>query len=142
MCALQPRRDGRARVAAGIEDMFPIMMFRGIQQGFDAGLREAPSTCVQRLFLTPDDVLGVGVSIEVFFQLCPGEGIQLLDPRDCGVFDSLASSMLVKRHVDLSAAQNHTFDGLWVVDRLAVLRVGDDPLEVRVPCEILDRGTG
>ena len=62
--------------------MFPVMVFSVVQQGFDSWLGEAPGTGVQRLFLSPDDGFCIGVHVEVFFQLGPGEGVQLFDSGD------------------------------------------------------------
>ena len=62
--------------------MFPIMILGLIQQSLNPRLGEAPSARIERLFLTPDDCLGVGVHVEVFLEWLPGEGVELLDSCD------------------------------------------------------------
>lgn len=71
MTCLQARRDARARVSARIHDMFPIMILGLIEKRFNSWLGEAPCTRIQRLFLAPDDGLGVGIHIEILAELGP-----------------------------------------------------------------------
>ena len=40
-----------------------------------------------------------------------------------------------RRHVNLPTAENDTLDGFRLVDRLAVLGIGEDPPEVRLASE-------
>ncbi len=47
--------------------------------------------------------------------------------------------MLVYGGVGLACAENDALDLVWLFDRLAMFRIRNDPLEVRIPCEILDR---
>lgn len=46
--------------------------------------------------------------------------------------------MLMESGVDLASAENDTLDLVWLGDGVAVLGVGDDPLELRVASEFLD----
>ena len=62
------------------------MVLGAIEQGLDSRLGETPCTGIERFFLTPNDSLGVGVSVEIFLQLLPRERVQLLDTGDGGVF--------------------------------------------------------
>lgn len=130
MRALQARRHTGAGIPSRIQDMLAIMMFRLIQQGLDAGLGETPSAGVERLFLAPNDVLGVGVHVEVFLELGPGEGIELFDARDGCVLVLVGRAVLVQGGVDLAGAEDDTLDLFGRGDGLVVFRVGDDPLEV------------
>lgn len=125
-----------ARGTAGVQDVAAVVMLRGIQQGLDTGLGEAPGTGVQRFLLSPDDVLGVGVAVEVLLELSPGEGVQLLDTGDGGVADVVGLTVLEQCGVHLTRAEDHTFDLLGLVDSGAVSGVGDDPLEVGVASEL------
>jgi len=103
-----------------------------IQQCLDSWLCEAPGASIERLFLTPDNGLGIGVHVKIVFQLLPWEGVQLLDTCDGCILESIVCSMLVESCVDLACAKNDTFNLLRVADRLAVLGVGDNPFELRV----------
>jgi len=125
-----------ARGTAGVQDVTAVVVLRGVQQGLDTGLSETPGTGVQRLLLSPDDVLGVGVAVEVLLKLGPGEGVQLLDTGDGGVADVVRFTVLEQGGVHLTRAEDHTLDLLWLVDGAAVSGVGDDPLEVRVASEL------
>jgi hypothetical protein len=60
----------------------------------------------------------------------PREGIQLLDTSDGGVFNVLIGTMLVECSVDLASAKNDSVNLLRLVDRGAMFRVGNDPLEL------------
>lgn len=95
MVGFEPRRDRGRGVATGVHDMFPIMMLRRIEQGLDPGLHETPRPRVQGFLLTPHDVLGVRVAVEILLELRPGEGIQLFDPCNGGRADALVGPMLV-----------------------------------------------
>lgn len=75
--------------------MLVVVMLGLVQQGLNAGLCEAPRSRVQRLFLRPDNGLGVRVAVQVLFQLLPGEGVQLLDTRDGNVIQLFLSPILV-----------------------------------------------
>lgn len=110
--------------------MLAIMMFRLVQQGLDAGLGETPSAGVERLFLAPNDVLGVGVHVEVFLELGPREGVELFDARDGCVLVLVGRAVLVQGDVDLAGAEDDALDLFGRGDGLVVFRVGDDPLEV------------
>lgn len=139
MRALQPRRHASAGVPPRIQDMFPIMMFGLIQQGLDTGLSETPSAGVERLFLAPNDVLGVGVHVEVFLELGPGEGVELFNAGDGGVLVLFGGAVLVQGDVGLAGAENDTLDLFGRGDGMVVFGVRDDPLEVRFAGEVFDR---
>lgn len=139
MRALQPRRHTSAGVPPRIQDMLPIMMFRLIQQSLDAGLSETPSAGVERLFLAPNDVLGVGVHVEVFLELGPREGVELFDAGDGGVFVFFGGAVLVQGDVGLAGAEDDALDLFGRGDGVVVFRVGDDPLEVGFAGEVFDR---
>lgn len=125
-----------ARGTTGVEDVAAVVVLGSVEQSLDAGLGKAPGTGVQRLLLSPDDVLGVGVAVEVLLELSPGEGVQLLDTGDGGVADVVGFTVLDQGGVHLTRAENHTLDLLGLVNGGAVSGVGDDPLEVRVAREL------
>jgi hypothetical protein len=93
-------------------------------------LSETPCTSVERLFLTPDDCLGIGVTVKVFLELLPWEWVQLLNTGNGSVLDSLISAVFVERGVNLSCAEDNSVDLLGLVDGGAVLGIGDDPLKL------------
>lgn len=140
--ALQPRRHTRARVATGIHDVPPIVVFRIIQQRLDPRLHEAPRARVQRLLLAVHDVLRIRIAVQVVAELGPGEGVQLLDARNGHVLElGLLGAGLDERGVDLSSAEDDAVDALVVVDLACLVGgVRDDPLEVRVARELFNVG--
>lgn len=86
MRPLQSRRHARARVPPRIHHMFPIMMFRFVQQRLNPGLCETPRSRIQRFFLRPHDRFRIGIHVQILAELRPGEGVELLDTGDgCGV---------------------------------------------------------
>lgn len=105
---LQTSGDGCARVAAGVHDVLVVMMLGLVQQSLDARLSEAPSTGVQRLFLGPDNRLGVRVAVQVFLELLPREGVELLNTCNGDIIDLVVGTVLVQRSVDLTGAKNNT----------------------------------
>lgn len=123
--------------------MLSVMILGLIEQGLNSGLREAPATRIQRLLLAPDDRFSIGVHVEVFLELCPRERIQLFNASNGGVLKvvDVARTMLVQGSVDLASAQNDPFDFLRRQDGIAMFWIRDDPLEVRVSSEVLNRGS-
>lgn len=134
---LQTGGNRGGRSAAGVQDVAAIVVLGSVQQSLNARLGVRPGTGVQRLLLAPDDVLGVGVAVQVFLQLSPWEGVQLLHAGDGSVADALSLTVLDKGGVDLARADDHTLNLLGGVDGGAVGGIGDDPLEVRVISERL-----
>ena len=138
MAGLQTSRYTCAGIPACVKHVLPVMVLRVVQQRLDPRLGETPRARVQRLFLRPNDVLGVGIHVQVLLQLGPRERIQLLDPCDRGVLDLLVDAVLVQRGIDLPGAEDDTFNVFGRVDLGAVFRVRDDPLEMGVAGEVLD----
>lgn len=66
-----------------------------VEQGLYSGLDETPGSGIERLFLTPDDVLGVGVAVKVLLKLLPGEWVQLFDTGDGGVGDVVVGTVFL-----------------------------------------------
>lgn len=140
--SLETGGDRGRRRATGVHDVAAVVVLGGVQQGLDTWLDERPSSGVQRLLLAPDDVLSVGVAVEVFLQLSPREGVQLLHTSDSGVADAVGLTVLEQSGIDLSRADDHALDLLGRVDGSAVSRVADDPLEVGVIGESLNVRAG
>lgn len=138
MRCLQTRRYRGTGVAAGIHDVFPVVVLGVVKQRLDARLREGPGASVKRFFLAPHDGLGVGVHVKVLLELLPGEWVQLLDARDGGVFETVVGAVLVQGRVDLTGAEDDALDLLGIIDGIAVFGVGDDPLELRLASEFLN----
>ena len=124
--------------------MPPIVMLGLIQQGLESGLGEAPRARIQRFLLRPDDGLGVGVGVEVFLELGPGERVELLHAGDCGRFEVIVGgAVLVEGGVDLAGAHDDAVDFVVGFDVAGLVSwVGDDPLEVGVACEVGDGRSG
>jgi hypothetical protein len=132
--------DGGAWGPTSVEDVATVVVLSLVQQGLNTGLGVAPSTGVQRLFLSPDNVLGVRVAVQVLLQLSPREGVQLLNTGDGSVADTIGLTMLDQGSIDLTSAQNDALDLLGLVNGATVGRVRDDPPEVRVTGEFLNIG--
>ena len=128
-------------VSSGIEDMSAIMVDCRVQQGLDSRLGEAPSTRIERLLLTPDNVLGVRVAVKVVPKLDPRERIQLFDTCDRSIFDVIGSAVLLKGSIHLASAENDAVNVFMAVDRLAMFRIRDDPRKVRVARKVFERGS-
>jgi hypothetical protein len=79
-----------------------IVMLGLVQQSLDSRLSEDPCTGIGRLLLAPDDGLGVGVRIQVLFELLPREGEQLLDTGYGDIFEALIGAVLDECGVDLT----------------------------------------
>lgn len=139
---LETGRDRGAGRTASVHDVAAVVVLGCVEQGLDARLDEGPGTGVQRLLLAPHDVAGVGVAVQVLAQLVPREGVQLLDTGDGRVANAVGLAVLDERGVHLARADNHALDLLRCVDGVAVGRVADDPLEVRVVAESLDVRAG
>lgn len=88
--------------------------------------------------MTPDDILGVRVHVEVLLQLSPWERVELLDTGDCSCLDSLFCPMLVYGDVGLAGTEYDTLNLVRFFNGLAMFRIWNDPLEVGIACEILD----
>lgn len=129
---LETGGDGGGRSATGVQDVTAVVVLRGVQESLNARLGVRPGTGVQRLLLAPDNVLGVGVAVQVLLQLGPREGVQLLDTDDGSVADAVGLTVLDKGGVDLTRADDHALDLLGGVNGGAVGGVRDDPSEVRV----------
>jgi hypothetical protein len=122
--------------------MLTIMMLSLIKQCLNSRLSERPSAGIEGFFLTPDDGFGVRVLVEILLKLLPGEGIELLDTGDGRVFDALIGTVLVESSINLSSAKDDTVNLVGVVDGVTVLWVRDDPLELGITSELLDRRAG
>lgn len=142
MDGLETGGHGSTRRATRVEDVAAVVVLGGIEQSFNARLRVAPGTRVQRLLLAPYNVTSVGVAVQVLLELGPREGVQLLDTGDGGVADVVGVTVLGESGVDLARAEDHTLNLLGLIDGTAVGRVGDNPLEVRVTSEVLDVRAG
>lgn len=119
------------------------MVLGVVQEGLNARLSEAPGTGVERLLLRPDDSLGVGVLVKVLLKLLPREGVELLDTSEGNIVDVVVSTVLVQGSPDLASAQDDALDLLGLLDGAGlVLRVGDNPLEVRLAGELVQVGAG
>jgi hypothetical protein len=102
-----------------------------VQQCLDTRLREAPSTSIERLFLSPDDVFGVGIAVQIVADLRPWEWMQLLNASDGGSTVANFSAVFRQSDVDLSRAQNNALDFVVGINIVGfVTFVWDDPLEV------------
>ena len=144
MGRLETRSDRGGGVAASVHDVLAVVVVGLVEEGFDAGLDEAPGAGVEGLLLAPDDGLGVGVVVEVVLELLPGEGVELLDAGEGDVVDLVVGAVLVEGGVDLTSAEDDALDLFGRADgALGMGRVGDDPLEPGAGLgEVLNVGAG
>jgi hypothetical protein len=139
---LQTGSDGGARISACVHHVSAVVVFSLVEKSLDARLHETPCACIEWFLLTPDNGLGVGVRVEVVLQLRPREWVELFDTGDCNILDLVCLDIFAESNVDLTCAENDAGDVFGLVDGLAMLRVGDDPLEVGVAGECLDIRAG
>jgi len=140
--SLQSSRHTCIWVPSSIHHMPSIMIRRLIQQCLDARLHETPRASIQRFLLTPNDVLGVWVGVEILFQLRPGERIELLNAGDGRILETVGLSVFDESGVDLSCAEDDAVNFIRFNDPLAVFLLGNDPLEIRLFGEVFDVGAG
>ena len=124
---------------ASIQDVAAVVVLGVVEEGLDTRLDKAPGTGVEGLLLAPDDVLGVGIAIEGLLELLPREGVELLDTDDGGILDAFGLTVFRESGKDLTRAENDARDILGLVDGLAVLVLREDPAEVRIASELLNR---
>ncbi len=138
MTGLQSRRHTGAWVSTSIQNVPTVVVYGLVQKRLNPRLGEAPGSRVQRFFLTPNDVLGIRVHVEVFLQLSPREGVELFDASNCSFLEPLFSTVFVKGDVGLARAHDNAVNVFWFLNGLSMLGVWNDPLEVRVTGELLD----
>jgi len=139
MHILQSRCYTTASIACREHDVLVVVVFSVVQQSLDSRLRKDPGTSIGRLFLAPDDGLGIRVAVQVLFELLPWEGEDLLDASDGDVLQTLLGTVLDECGINLTRTKDHSVDLLWFSDCFTVLLVWDDPLELRISSEIFDR---
>jgi hypothetical protein len=66
----------------------------------------------------------------------------LFDTSDGCVLVTLVGTVFVQSGVNLTSAENDTIDFVWFGDGVAMLRVWDNPLELRFASEFLDTRSG
>lgn len=110
MRSLQSRGHTGTWVTSGIHDVLAVVMLRLVQQGLDSRLRKRPSSSVQRLLLSPDDGLGVGIAVKILLKKLPREGIELLDTNDGSVGNVVVGAVLVQSSIDLTGTKNDALD--------------------------------
>lgn len=143
MAGLETSGNGRARVAAGVHDVPAVVVLGLVEKCLDTRLCEAPCTSVERLFLAPDNLLCVGVRVEVLLKLLPWEGVELLNTSDGNVLEAAGFTLLNERSVHLTCAENDTVDLLVRADGTSLMgRVTNNPFEVRLASELFDVRAG
>jgi len=118
-----------------------VVMLCLVEKSLNSWLSERPGASVERLFLGPDDCLRIWIAVKILLELLPWEWVQLLNTSNGGVLDVVVGAVLVEGSIDLSRAQDDTFDVFGFVDCVTVLNVLDNPLELRVTSEVLNGRT-
>lgn len=62
----------------------------------------------------------------------------MLDTGDSCVLVAFVRAVLVESGVNLTSAEDDAIDLIWFCDGVTMLRVWDNPLELRIACELLD----
>src|SRR5690348_8289490 len=92
-----------------------------------------PCSLVAGLFLAPEYIPGLRVTLDLSLKIIVGKGIQLLDSDNCDIFHFMFAAISQQIVINLAAAGNHAADIL----RIKFLGFGDDGLETAI-CEILE----
>ena len=133
MGVLETSGDGRTGVSASVHDVLACVVLSVVQQSLDTRLREGPVTGIERLFLTPDNGLGVGVLVKVLLQLLPREGVELLNTGKGDIVDLVLRTVLVESGPDLTTAEDDTVNLLRSLDSTSLmLGIRNDPLEASI----------
>lgn len=93
MASLETSGDTSTWISTGIHDMLSIVMVSVVQQSLDSRLSETPGTGVERLFLSPNDGLSVGVCIKILLELLPWEWVELFNTSDSSVLDVVVGTV-------------------------------------------------
>ena len=80
--------------------------------------------------MTPYDSFGILVCVKVLLELLPWERIKLLNTSDGRVLEAVVGAVFAKSGINLTRAEDYAIDILWFGNRLAMLWIGDDPLEL------------
>jgi hypothetical protein len=67
-----------------------------------SGLNKGPGTSVKWLFLCPDDLFKVRISLKLIANLCPREGMKLLNASNSNIVDPVCRAMLYKGSIHLA----------------------------------------
>jgi hypothetical protein len=142
MARFQSGGNAGTGVSTSVHHVPSIVVFCLVEERLNSRLSEAPSARVQRLLLAPHNIPGVRVAVQVLLQLGPWERIELLDTSDGNIFDLVTGSVFGESGVDLSGAENDAFDLVMVLNRLTMLRIRDNPLEVRLASKVFNVRSG
>ena len=143
MRRLQACRHRGTGATTSVHDVFPVVVLRVIEQSLNTRLREAPRASVQGFFLCPDDGLGIGVLVKVLAQLLPREGVELLNPSNGNIVNSLVGTVFGKCRINLTRAEDDAVNLLVGLDGTRLMgRIGNDPAELRVADKLLNVGAG
>lgn len=104
MASLETSGNTGAGASASILDVLVSMVLRVAEDGVQSWLHKAPGTGIERLLLGPDDLLQVRVFVEFVTELCPREGVQLLDTNDGDIVDVVGFTVFAESGVDLTCA--------------------------------------
>ena len=139
MHCLRSSGDTGTRVPPYISDPFPSMTCRFVHDRLDPRLNVLPGSTIQRLFLTPNDGLGIGIPVQILLDLRPREWVELFQASNCSIPDAVVLPVFVESSVYLARTENDSLDILRRGDGVVgMLGIWNDVLELRVTCELLD----
>ena len=131
------------RSTAGVPDVLVRVFRRLSKDGLHTRLDIRPRASVQRLLLSPDDLLNVRVLLQLVTELGKGEGVELLNTRDGDIVNALSGAVFVQLGIHLTGADEQTLTLLRRLEGPSGMgRVGDEPLEVRLAGEVCKVGAG
>lgn len=102
MPLLQPSSRARAHSPSSIQHPPCRQTIRLAENSLQTIANMVPSSTVVMLFLCPDDVLCVGVLLQVGLDFTPGEGVQFLNTCDGCVAEAVGGSVLDQIGIDLA----------------------------------------
>jgi hypothetical protein len=104
MASLETSGNTGAGVSASVLDVLVCMVLRVAENGVQSRLHKAPATGVEWLLLGPDDLLQIRVFVKFVTELCPREGVQLLNTNDGDIVDFVGFTVLAESSVNLTCA--------------------------------------
>jgi len=105
MSCLHSSRNAGAWGSTSVLDMLCTVVFSLTEDSFQSGLHKGPGTCIERLFLCPNDLLKIGVFLKLVTNMGPREGVELLDTSDSNIVDSAGGTLLHKGSINLARTE-------------------------------------
>lgn len=93
MASLETSSNTSTGVSSGVLDVFVRVVLGVTDDGIQSRLYKAPGTGIKWLLLGPNDLFQVGVFVQLITELCPREGMQLLNTNNGSIIDFVSFTM-------------------------------------------------